>query len=77
MTRLAQRENTIGLALNEKASRDTDILKTLTLVALVYLPASFVSVSPRDATTLFLLESILTSGAVHDGYGLHCNRQKK
>lgn len=77
MTRLAQKENGIGLALNEKASRDTDVLKTLTLMALVYLPASFVSVSPRRVAALSAFESMLTPAAVYDGYGLHRNGKER
>jgi Mg2+ and Co2+ transporter CorA len=48
MTRLSQRENEMVLQLTQKASRDTDTVKTLTLMALVYLPASFVSVSLKS-----------------------------
>lgn len=45
MTRLSSTENAMILELTQKASRDTDTLKTLTLLTLIYLPASFVAVS--------------------------------
>jgi len=45
MTRLTRQENGMMVQLTKKASRDQDILKVITLIALVYLPASFVSVS--------------------------------
>lgn len=54
MARLSKEENTLIVELSQKASRDTDIVKTLTLLAVVYLPASFVSVRVikllRDST---------------------------
>lgn len=45
MTKLSQNESRLMVKLSEKTSRDADIVKTLTLLALIYLPASFVSVS--------------------------------
>jgi hypothetical protein len=45
MTRLSRTENAMILELTQKASRDTDTLKTLTLLTLIYLPASLVAVS--------------------------------
>lgn len=45
MIRVANVENALVVDLSRKASRDADVVKTLTLVALVYLPASFTSVS--------------------------------
>ena len=47
MAHLAQDENALIVQLSEKASRDADVLKTLTTLALFYLPASFVSVRKR------------------------------
>ncbi|KAF2739367.1 hypothetical protein EJ04DRAFT_549088 [Polyplosphaeria fusca] len=43
LQRLSQQEAEILLGLTMKASRDTDILKTLTMLTLIYLPASLVS----------------------------------
>ncbi|KAI9709139.1 MAG: hypothetical protein M1820_003586 [Bogoriella megaspora] len=43
MAGLARHENQLIVQLSKKASRDTDILKTLTLLALIYLPASLAS----------------------------------
>jgi len=43
MTRLTAQENGMIVQLTRKASRDTDILKIITLLTLVYLPASFVA----------------------------------
>ncbi|KAF2234856.1 hypothetical protein EV356DRAFT_532406 [Viridothelium virens] len=43
MAKLTQMENKLIVELTQKASRDTDILKTLTLLALTYLPASLAS----------------------------------
>lgn len=43
MTRLTRQENRMMVQITKKASRDQDILKVITLIALVYLPASFVS----------------------------------
>ncbi len=45
MTQLSQDENALIVVLTKKAAQDTDIIKTLTIAALVYLPASFTSVS--------------------------------
>lgn len=42
---LAQEENNRMRVLTEKATRDTDVVKWITFLTLVYLPASFVSVS--------------------------------
>lgn len=44
MTRLTQVDNYMMVGLTKKASRDTDALKIITLLTLIYLPASFVSV---------------------------------
>lgn len=44
MAHLAKEENALIIKLTEKASRDADILKTLTILALFFLPASFVAV---------------------------------
>lgn len=43
LTRLSQREAEMLLDLSMKASRDNDILKTLALLGLIYLPATLVS----------------------------------
>ncbi|KAI9678977.1 MAG: hypothetical protein M1822_007403 [Bathelium mastoideum] len=43
ITSLTQLENRLIIELTRKASRDTDILKILTLLALTYLPASLAS----------------------------------
>jgi Mg2+ and Co2+ transporter CorA len=43
VTSLTRKENALMVQLTKKASRDTDILKTITLLTLIYLPASFVS----------------------------------
>lgn len=43
ITRLSRIENSMMIKLTERATRDTEIMKTLTILALVYLPASFVS----------------------------------
>lgn len=48
MTQLSQAENALVVELTKKASQDTNIVKTLTLVTLVYLPASFAAVSAVD-----------------------------
>jgi hypothetical protein len=50
MTRLTRQENRMMVQITKKASRDQDILKVITLIALVYLPASFVSVSVVHST---------------------------
>ena len=50
MTQMSQQESRLMIKLTEKTSKDTDVVRTLTLIALTYLPASFVSVS-----TLLLL----------------------
>lgn len=46
LTKLTQDENAILVQLSKKASRDTDTIKFLTLLTLVYVPASLVAVSP-------------------------------
>lgn len=43
LQRLSQEEAEILLEFTMKASRDTDVLKTLTMLTLIYLPASLVS----------------------------------
>ena len=45
MTQMSRDEGQAMLKLSEKTSRDTDVMKILTLLALIYLPASFVAVS--------------------------------
>jgi hypothetical protein len=44
MTKLAQNQNMLMLDLTKKAAMDAETLKTITLLTLIYLPASFVSV---------------------------------
>jgi hypothetical protein len=44
LTQLSQDENAILIQLSKKASKDADTIKFLTLLTLVYLPASLVSV---------------------------------
>ncbi|KAF2099469.1 hypothetical protein NA57DRAFT_74969 [Rhizodiscina lignyota] len=53
---LSRDENVIMLDLTRKAARDTDIMKWITFLTLVYLPASFAAVSclPRALTAEFL-----------------------
>lgn len=43
LTRLARFESAMMIELTKRSTRDTEIMKTLTILALVYLPASFVS----------------------------------
>jgi Mg2+ and Co2+ transporter CorA len=45
IAQLSQIENKLMVQLAKKATRDNHIVKTLTLLAIVFLPASFVSVS--------------------------------
>jgi hypothetical protein len=45
LSRLSQKEAEMLIDLSMKASRDNDILKTLALLGLIYLPATLVSVS--------------------------------
>ena len=45
LTKLSQIENRLMFQLTEKMSRDTETVKTLTLLALIFLPASFITVS--------------------------------
>ena len=45
LTELAQKDNQLMLKLTAEAQRDARTLKTITLLTMAYLPASFVSVS--------------------------------
>jgi hypothetical protein len=45
ITRLTQEENRVVVQLTEKGVSDTQVVKWITFLTLVYLPASFVSVS--------------------------------
>ncbi|KAL9078394.1 MAG: hypothetical protein Q9157_002689 [Trypethelium eluteriae] len=46
LTHLAQADNRLMLRLTQEAQRDARTLKTITIVTMVYLPASFASVRP-------------------------------
>jgi hypothetical protein len=45
MARLAQSDNKLMVDLTTKSRKDAQTLKTITILTMVYLPASFVSVS--------------------------------
>jgi Mg2+ and Co2+ transporter CorA len=47
LQRLAQEENNLTSKLAKQASEDTKTLKTITILTLIYLPATFVAVSPH------------------------------
>ena len=70
ITRLSRFENAMMIKLTKRAARDTEIMKTLTILALVYLPASFVSVSGLPSTAEFIY-ILMISSSVYDGNGLH------
>ena len=53
MAHLAGEQNELIVQLTERASRDTDAVKTLTLLASAYLPASFVAVSTPSSIHAF------------------------
>lgn len=54
---LSKDENKIMLQLTSKAARDTDIMKWITFLTLVYLPASFAAVSPPNLVKRHWLET--------------------
>lgn len=46
ITQLGREDNAFILRLTEKSARDADVLKSLTMLASIYLPAMFVAVIP-------------------------------
>lgn len=70
ITRLSLFENAMMIELTKRATRDTEIMKTLTMLALVYLPASFVSVSDYKVLQT-LCEILMSFSLVYDGDGLY------
>ena len=46
IAQLGLEDNAIILRLTEKSARDADVLKSLTMLASIYLPAMFVAVIP-------------------------------
>jgi len=52
--RLAQSDNKLMLDLSRKAQNDARVLKTITILTMIYLPASFVSVRHLPFATIHL-----------------------
>lgn len=49
--------NDLILGLTEKSARDADVLKTLTMLASIYLPAMFVAVIPMFIQSFIWMEN--------------------
>jgi hypothetical protein len=72
LARLTREDNLMMQELTEKAARDTDTMRWITFLTLIYLPASFVSVSILCLSSSGLERlSRLTTSLDHDGNGLY------
>jgi hypothetical protein len=70
LTKLAQDENSILLSLTRKASRDTDRLKTFTMMTIICLPPALASVR-ISISILHFGTVVLTCSVVNNGHGIY------
>lgn len=58
--RLAQQDNKMMLKFSEKAQRDARVLRTITILTVVYLPVSFVAVSYRASWLAHIRQNLIS-----------------